>query len=390
MRRLLAWGLAAVAIGLGPGAGVALGHGESSPTIVTLVDEVAPATEGLEVAVRPGAAARLTAVNETGDELEVLGFDGEPFLRIGPGGTFANVNHIDWYRSGNPDGRASPPDDADIGGDPRYERVSRESEWAWFDHRLHPGEVQVSDEAFEAQRTARLDDWTVPLRLGGEEAEVRGHVEFRPLLGAVVAELRSPMAVSDDVQVTLLTGRLPGLLLLNLGREPVTVIGRDGEPFARIGPQGVEVNLRSTTHVEDQIAKGKIASSRASVASDPAAAPRWRKVSSQNSYAWLDTRASYPRERPPREISEGRRRVELQAWSVPLETASGRVDVEGATSWVPFRQTVAVRPGGGGMDTGWIVGGGLAALLALGGAVGLRRRRAERPEPFDEASSAAG
>lgn len=124
--------------------------------------------------VRPGPAARLAAVNDTGEELEVLGTDGEPFLRIGPAGTYANVNHIDWYRSGNPDGQATPPPGADIGSGPRFERVSSEPEWAWFDHRLHPGTVQVSPEAREAQRTARLDEWTVPARLGGDAIEING------------------------------------------------------------------------------------------------------------------------------------------------------------------------------------------------------------------------
>jgi len=347
---------------------------------VTLVDEVAPSQESLDVVVRPGPAARLAATNDTGKDLEVLGFDGEPFLRIGPTGTFANVNHLDWYRSGNPDGQATPPPGADIGGAPKYERVSAEPEWAWFDHRLHPGTVQISPEALKAQRTARLDEWIVPARLAGEAVEVKGHVEFRPLLGAVVPELTSPVAVTPEVQVTLLEGRLPGLLLVNTGGEPVTVIGREGEPFARIGPEGVEVNLNSATHVEDQVAKGRIAASRASVALDPSAAPRWRRVSGQNSYAWLDTRASYPRERPPRAVAEGRRRVLLQDWTVPMRTSTGPVEVKGTTSWVPFEQTLAARPEGDGGSPAWLAAGGGAALLAVAGAVTLRRRRKREPE----------
>ena len=46
---------------------------------------------------------------------------------------------------------------------------------------------------------------------------------------------------------------------MNAGTEPVTVLGKEGEPFARIGPRGVEVNERSPTHVDDQVAKGEIA-----------------------------------------------------------------------------------------------------------------------------------
>lgn len=358
---------------LAVGGAQAHAHGETSPTIQTLVDEIEPEISGVEFSVLPGPAARLVAENRTAETLEVLGRDDRPFLRIGPGGVRADVNSIDWYRSGNPDGIATTPRGVRLTGPPRWEHVSTRLSWAWFDHRLHPGTVQVPPEAVEAQRTARLDDWTVPTRLGDRLVEVRGHVEYRPLLGAISPELESPSALTGSVQVSLLRGRLPGLLLVNTGKRLVTVFGREGEPFARIGPHGVEVNEHSPTHVDDQVAKGEIVAASAG-GGDASAAPRWKRVSGASSYAWLETRALYPGQRPPREISEGRERVVLEEWVVPLDTRDGRVEIRGNTSWVPFRTTASAASGAPQGALGWLAAGGGAVLLALGAAVGVRRR----------------
>jgi len=355
---------------LAGGAATAGAHGESSPTIQTLVDEVDPGVEGLEFRVVRGRSARLAALNRTGQDLVILGRGDRPFLRIGPRGVYADVNSLDWYRSGNPDGIATPPPEARIGGPPRFEPVVARSSFAWFDHRLHPGTVRVPREALEAQRTARLDDWTVPARLGDEQLEVRGHVEYRPLLGAVGAELLSSSEPLPGVQVTLLQGPLPGFFLLNLGDRPVTVIGKEGEPFVRIGPRGVEVNLRSPTHLDDQFARGETPP----VSADAGAPPRWRRMAPDARYAWLDTRALYARQRPPRQVAEGGRRVVLKRWAIPLEAGANRVELRGATSWLPSAESVR-REGSG------LGGGGLAAvaaaavfLVALLAAVALRRR----------------
>lgn len=378
-RRALAAVLAGAVV-LTAGTGQAWAHGETSPTIQTLVDEVEPDVAGVDFGVLPGPAARLSARNATGEVLEVLGLRDRPFLRIGPGGVQADVNSIDWYRSGNPDGIATTPRGVRLTGPPRWERVSRRPAWAWFDHRLHPATVQVPPEALEAQRTARLDDWVVPTRLGGRDVEVRGHVEYRPLLGAISPELESPAALTPSVQVSLLRGRLPGLLLVNTGARVVTVFGKEGEPFARIGPRGVDVNERSPTHVDDQVAKGEIAAVSDGGA-DASAAPQWRRVSSASSYAWLETRALYPGQRPPREISEGRERVVLEKWTVPVQAGARRLEIRGTTSWVPFRTAVAAASGTGDGSVAWLVAGGAVVLLALAGAA-VARRRAFRSRPM--------
>ncbi len=377
--RRWAWALAAVAaLALGPTAAPVAAHGEFSPTIRTFVDGSDPGERGLEFRIVPGDAARLGAVNRTRSELEVIATGGEAFLRIGPRGVFANVNSIDWYRSGNPDGFARPPAEARIGSPPRWERVARRPEWVWFDHRLHPGKVPLTQEIVSAGRRARLDGWTVPARFGGRDLKVSGHVEYRPILGAVVARLGSSPTPAPGIQAAVLPGRMPGIFLLNAGARPVTVIGKEGEPFARIGPRGTEVNLHSPTHAADQAAKGR----RNDVAADASATPRWRRVDSVNRYSWLDSRALYARQVPPDAIAQGGERKVLRKWSVPLELGARRAEIAGTTSWVPSRRVGRAAAGEAGASSWmWLLAGGLPAGLGLLSALAMRRRAAAGSPP---------
>jgi len=354
-------------------------HGEGTPTIRTLIDEIEPAPEGVRFQVLGNDVARLAATNRTDEDLLIESSQGEPFLRIGPRGTFANVSSPTWYASGNPDGIASAPDGVDLDGPPRWVKVSDEPEWTWFDHRLHPADLTLPQEAIEAQRTARLQDWTVSATLGDEELEVRGHVEYQPILGAIEPRILSSAQPTPQLQVAILRGRLPGLFLINLGPRPVTVLGSEGEPFARIGPRGVEVNVLSPTHFDDRLARGSVPSMPA----DADASPQWRKVASQPRYAWLDTRAQYTRNRPPRDIAEGGREVVLRRWDIPLEVAGRSIAVRGTTSWVPSGDAVAARRGGDGGLSAVIPLGGVGAL-ALAGALALRWRRRGRADAAAE------
>ncbi len=374
-RARLAAAVLAAAAGFAGGGGTqaAQAHGEYTPTIVTLLDGVKPSVPGLRARVIRDQAAQLDVVNDTGRELSVLAESGDPFLKIGPRGVFANVNSATWYRSGNPDGVSNPPKDARIGGPPRFVRVSRKHSWRWFDHRMHPGTVRVGKSTLRDQSRARLDDWTVAARLGTQGLKFAGHVEYRPLRGNIASSLTGPAAPAPGVSVQFLPGRLPGLFLTNTGTTPVTVTGKDGEPFARISRRGVEVNLRSRTYVEDQSAKGE----RVVPPTIAGPAVQWRKVSSQGQLAWLDTRTRYPRQQPPDAVVNGSSKRLLDRWSIPLEVGARRVELRGKTTWVPLPEIADKAPkqiGG----SKWLELGGAGLGLVLIGAVALRLRAARR------------
>ncbi len=337
-----------------------------------MIDRVDPALPGVRVAAVRGTASLLQIVNPTQRDLEVIAPRGEPFLRVGPRGTFANLESGFWYQSGNPDGTGGLPPNARR-GPPRWQLVSRAPAWSYYEHRLHPAQVRLPRAQRGTRRVLRLLDWTVPLRYGGAPARIEGHIEFRPVLGTVAPALVSSPRPLPGVSVSVLPGRFPGLLLQSAAKGTVTVRGRAGEPFARIGPAGVDVNLRSPTYADDQRARGELTR----VAVDAHAAPAWHQVATTPSHAWLDSRVGYAPEQPPEAVVARNQTARLSNWSIPIESGTRRVKIRGTTDWVPSGPNglpdAAAAPGGQASPL-WLAavlaGIGLLAAAALA----LRRR----------------
>ena len=361
---------------LGPcliGPAPAAAHGESSPLIHTVVDEVAPAAPTLRASTEVGPAATLSLTNDSETPVEVIAPGGEAFLRIGRSGVLANVASAEWYRSGNPDGRGRFPPGIEPGSAPRWVPVSREPRFTWFEHRLHPAPVSVPPGLAGSERRQRLSNWSVPLRVGGAPGRIDGHIEYRPLLGSVMAEIQGSPQPLPGVSMYVLPGPVPALFLENTGRSRVLVRGRAGEPFARVGPGGTEVNVRSPTHQDDLRVKGR----RPALASDPEAPPIWREVDPAPRYLWLDARARYAPGQPPDSVIDARARTLLGRWEVPVETSASEAVVQGTTSWVPAPRVRTPSPrdrDGQGLFTVLLLGG-VVCLAGLLVAVGLRRRR---------------
>lgn len=359
---------------LGSGTSAAAQPTERAPGVWAVLDGVRPALPGVSIKVRPTTGPQLVVSNPTPTELTVLADAGEPFLRIGPRGVLANLNAPSWYQSNAPHRARSIPEQARTpGAEPAWAEVAREPSWAWFEHRLSPtGVGVVAPEAVKGRKTVRLADWSVPMRYGERPVEILGHTEYRPVEGRFAFALTSPAAPVEGVRVALTpTPRVPGLLLENSSGEPVTVLGADGEPFARIGP-GAEVNLRSPTYVQNLQAEGE----SPTVPADAKAEPEWRKVSEDTRYSWLEFRAAYPEADPPREALRRSEPATLVNWTVPVMIGTRRTDVTGVTRFVPLPLED--------QSTDERSGGGVAAFLgAAAAAVGLalvftRRRRRRR------------
>jgi hypothetical protein len=128
------------------------------------------------------------------------------------------------------------------------------------------------------------------------------------------------------------------LFLTSRAPEPVVVLGRDGEPFARVGPSGVEVNSHSPTWADNARAQDQDLAAAAALI-DPSAPPEWTPVSATPSYSWLEFRGLYERVRPPRRVLDRHKTAVLRAWTVPLEQSGRRVDVRGETVWKPVKRS---------------------------------------------------
>jgi hypothetical protein len=129
--------------------------------------------DGVTVTLMPGRVPALYLVNASDEDVLVLGADGEPFLRIGPGGTSANVRSATWRRSGK---AAAAADD---GVEPRWELQSPSPRYAWIEPRAAAAASWTKDTASR--------EWSVVVRRGADEARVTGVVEWIPSASGVQA-----------------------------------------------------------------------------------------------------------------------------------------------------------------------------------------------------------
>ena len=306
----------------------------SDPSVRPVIDAVDPAVPGVTVQLAASVTAQLVVSNPTSTTVSVLDVNDQPFLRIGPEGVSANKSSPWWYLTNSPNGDATIPADAHAGAPARWEQVSAEPTWGWFEHRLHPTARRAPPDVTRRHRMTTLARWSIPMYYGGQPFGVKGRIVYEPIRGAVTARLRGPVNPFPDVQVQLAPGRVPALLLVNRSALPVVVTGRDGEPFLRLGPQGAEVNRRSPTWADDARAQGRDLTMASAVA-DPASPPEWAPVAPTQTYSWLEFRGLYERDRPPQRVLDGGKTAVLRAWTVPLEQDGRRVELRGETVWKP-------------------------------------------------------
>jgi hypothetical protein len=157
-------------------------HGGDAPDATNYRTAVtaAPSIDGLRVrAVEAGA--RLELDNRTGRTIEVLGYDGEPYLEVRPDGVYENIRSPATYLNETLAGDTEPPASADPTQPPEWRRASDEPVARWHDHRTHwmsaepPPAVQA-----DPAREQRVRDWVVPLRDGVSTMEVRGTLDWVP------------------------------------------------------------------------------------------------------------------------------------------------------------------------------------------------------------------
>jgi hypothetical protein len=147
---------------------------------------------GLHVTVVDGDD-RLRVVNEGIRELVILGYDGEPYLRIGPGEVYRNQRSPAAYLNRDRFARVAVPLSADPRARPQWRRVSDRPEWQWHDHRIQwmasgpPVEVRDSPE-----KRHMIFAWRVPGRLGGEAVTIAGRLDYEP----VSEESASPLLLA--------------------------------------------------------------------------------------------------------------------------------------------------------------------------------------------------
>ena len=159
----------------------------------TRITSVAPRLRGVELrAVDLGN--RLELRNSSDHDIVVLGYRGEPYLRVGPKGAEENLRSPATYLNRRNDLGEQVPPSANASAAPRWHKLTSSPVARWHDHRAHwmgtqpppsaqrdPGRRQV------VQRfVIMLRDQSVPIRVTGEVVWVPGPSPWPAIFGALV------------------------------------------------------------------------------------------------------------------------------------------------------------------------------------------------------------
>lgn len=157
------------------------GLGGLSPTnYQSVLRSVTPHVAGLHVRITDlGTKVELT--NDGAREVVVLGYDGEPYLRVGPRGVFENRRSPATYLNRSTTITGSAPKSADADATPVWRRTSTGTTARWHDHRSH---FMASDDppsvARDPDQRRVVDNWKIPMRVGNEDVTARGQLIYVP------------------------------------------------------------------------------------------------------------------------------------------------------------------------------------------------------------------
>ena len=208
-----------VAVGAAPAAAHAVGGAQAS-NYQTRILSIQPPVPGLQVEV-VDAGARLRVRNHTGREVMVLGYGGEPYLRVGPAGVFENRRSPATYLNRARINPAPPPPDASADAPPAWRRIGDGDTVTWHDHRAHWMAPTDSPQVKAAPNRTQVvvPGWQAELRVGTQPVRVSGDLRWVPgpspwpWIAVAVAWLLLALLASRQRAWPRLLALLTGLLI---------------------------------------------------------------------------------------------------------------------------------------------------------------------------------
>lgn len=159
----------------------ALAHGRSSDA-TNYDSRILSSPDAQDVTFQMHGGDEYLSVENSGDvELLVLGYEDEPWLRVGSDGVFANRRSSATYVNDDRYAEVAVPDTVDPTAEPEWERVSDGNSWYWHDHRTHfmaPTLPPVIRE--DPSRERLVQEWTVPVLIGDSTTAVNGELWWVP------------------------------------------------------------------------------------------------------------------------------------------------------------------------------------------------------------------
>ncbi len=128
-----------------------------------------PDISGLQVILLDGVPQGIMVSYRGSRELEVSGFNGEPFLRFDREGVVANTDSATW--------RAMQPAENTAPRESGWLRVSETGSYGWMDPRLSPEFAPQ-----HGSQRKELDGWQINVRIDGENSgRIGGMIYWQPL-----------------------------------------------------------------------------------------------------------------------------------------------------------------------------------------------------------------
>jgi hypothetical protein len=183
-------------------------HGGGSNGFKSTVTAISPAVLHIEVAVR-GGDDRLRLENRSGEPVVVRGYEGEPYLRIGPSGVYENENSPALYLNKDRFARVEVPKSASEDAPPSWRKISDGTSFEWHDHRIHwmspipPGRIRT-----QPNEKHHVFNWEVPGTENGKAFVITGSLDYSPPSNGGVPVL------FISILGALLLGSVVGLFLL--------------------------------------------------------------------------------------------------------------------------------------------------------------------------------
>ncbi len=146
----------------------------------------------------------------------------------------------------------------------------------------------------------------------------------------------------------------------NRSGAELAVPGYEGEPYLRVGADGVFRNRNSPATYVNQDRLGRVTPPPNA---DADAEPAWEKVSDGQSWYWHDHRIHYMNTGLPPQVEDPGASTVVFPWTVPFSLDGERYEVQGVLRWVPGPEAWP-----------WLLAGLVLSLPAL---AGLRSRPPE-------------
>jgi hypothetical protein len=144
----------------------------------SVLTSVTPEVAGIKVQLVEGGS-RIEVTNH-GPELVVMGYEGEPYLRVGPQGVFENLQSPATYLNCSRTG-CSFPAGLNKDGPPRWKKISSGQTARWHDHRAHYMGSQLPPDVARAPNQVHQEaTWEIAMTQGPTAIAIRGNYTWVP------------------------------------------------------------------------------------------------------------------------------------------------------------------------------------------------------------------